>query len=317
MDFAPEDDAHGGRKGRSWWKWGRKASTADDSLADEAGTEPPPAEMDDDFGPTVELALPSVEVPVEPEVHESEVQESEVHEPEVQVEPKIDIAPGFPEAEAFSADIWGPEIEDVVDEVADEPAPAPTPEPEPEPAPVVEHAQSAPVVEHAPSAPEESPRPAPAPWAEPKAPLSDDPMSVRQAAIREMLSIGAEWDSRPAGNGAKPAGKPKEGESRGSKLPWKRRKRGKAEGLSAPGMSKSGSGQIAFETTAALIAGGKVSYDIPAVPSTRRGVLDSPDSEYLVVCSRCGQPSRGGLCDTCEDALGQLRQLTASILDDD
>jgi hypothetical protein len=33
-------------------------------------------------------------------------------------------------------------------------------------------------------------------------------------------------------------------------------------------------------------------------------------------CPRCGQPSPRGLCEACEDALSQLRQLTVAFLDE-
>jgi hypothetical protein len=35
-----------------------------------------------------------------------------------------------------------------------------------------------------------------------------------------------------------------------------------------------------------------------------------------ITCPRCGQPSPRGLCEACEDALSQLRQLTVSFLDE-
>ena len=44
----------------------------------------------------------------------------------------------------------------------------------------------------------------------------------------------------------------------------------------------------------------------------------APEARREINCPRCGQPSPRGLCEACEDALSQLRQLleTLDLVDD-
>lgn len=42
----------------------------------------------------------------------------------------------------------------------------------------------------------------------------------------------------------------------------------------------------------------------------------APEARREINCPRCGQPSPRGLCEACEDALSQLRQLTVAFLDE-
>ena len=42
----------------------------------------------------------------------------------------------------------------------------------------------------------------------------------------------------------------------------------------------------------------------------------APAARREINCPRCGQPSPRGLCEACEDALSQLRQLTEAFLDE-
>jgi len=42
----------------------------------------------------------------------------------------------------------------------------------------------------------------------------------------------------------------------------------------------------------------------------------APAARREINCPRCGQPSPRGLCEVCEDALSQLRQLTEAFLDE-
>jgi hypothetical protein len=189
------------------------------------------------------------------------------------------------------------------------------PQPEPEPEPVVAQAPA--------PQPEPEPEPvvaqAPAPWPSPAHP--DDPSLVREAAIREMLDIGDTFTkSSPTATQGSRARSPEffTEEPRRSKLPWKRgkRKRGKGDSLTPPGVTRGGSSALAYETAVGVagVSGGR--YEIPAVsPSTNGSPAQVPAQ---VLCSRCGQPtSGGGLCEACEDALSQLRQLTAAILQDE
>jgi hypothetical protein len=83
------------------------------------------------------------------------------------------------------------------------------------------------------------------------------------------------------------------------------------------------SASISYETTAAIIASGRVRYEIPAAPP--KGLKPAPATlqggappAALLTCPRCNQPSAGGgLCEACEDALTQLRTFTAAILQAD
>jgi hypothetical protein len=60
-----------------------------------------------------------------------------------------------------------------------------------------------------------------------------------------------------------------------------------------------------YQVGAAAPTNGRVHEAAASTGPARAGVL---------ACSRCGQPSPGGgLCEACEDALSQLRQLTAAM----
>jgi hypothetical protein len=66
-------------------------------------------------------------------------------------------------------------------------------------------------------------------------------------------------------------------------------------------------------------------YQVPAAPPSNGETPDAPNGDapavgaakaMFLACSRCGQPSPGGgLCEACDDALSQLRQLTAALLE--
>jgi hypothetical protein len=70
----------------------------------------------------------------------------------------------------------------------------------------------------------------------------------------------------------------------------------------------------------------KVSNGFEYVPKARgsrgkgqqAGSLGSAEAapRKEISCPRCGQPSPRGLCEACEDALSQLRQLTVAFLDE-
>ena len=61
-------------------------------------------------------------------------------------------------------------------------------------------------------------------------------------------------------------------------------------------------------------------YTVPPRESKKAQVASSngpvAPAAREITCPRCGQPSPRGLCEACEDALSQLRQLTVSFLDE-
>jgi hypothetical protein len=113
-----------------------------------------------------------------------------------------------------------------------------------------------------------------------------------------------------------PSPQPQQEEKKRSKLPWKKakRKRGETEGAGRPAAAPIEiSATSRFQIPAVAPSNGAV-YGVPRVGDP---ALSGP-GPVLLVCSRCGQPSPGGgLCEACEDALSQLRQLTAALLDAD
>ena len=329
------------RKQRGWWRRSRSEATVPEGLEvqEEAEAQLEPSVAVDAAMDQVSLPLAEEEalVPLGERILESAT--------ESVVEPDIDdgegaapeVAAPAPESPRTRRRFWrlppearSPEPEPVVAE-APAPAPAPVPEPEPvvaqapapAPAPVPE---PEPVVAQAPAPEPIAASAAPAPWSAPvqrqEAPSSDDPSFIREVAIREMLEIGDAVPSRaPAPtnrSGPRPSGFLAE-EPRRSKLPWKRskRKRGKNDPLTPPAVTRGGSSSISYETAVGLAGVPAGRYEIPAVsPSTNGGPAQTAPA--LVLCSRCGQPTTGGgLCEACEDALSQLRQLTAAILQEE
>jgi hypothetical protein len=109
-----------------------------------------------------------------------------------------------------------------------------------------------------------------------------------------------------------PSPQPQQDEKKRSKLPWKKskRKRGETEASGRPAAVPVGT-STAPRLPVAASSNGAV-YEVPRMGDP---ALAGPGAVFLV-CSRCGQPSPGGgLCEACEDALSQLRQLTAALLE--
>jgi membrane protein involved in colicin uptake len=161
-----------------------------------------------------------------------------------------------------------------------------------------------------------------------------DDVGLRASLMQEMLGLGAErgasnmaadasatrpsmgapaW-SDPSTARSVPNPQPQPEEKKRSKLPWKKskRKRDETEGAGRPATVPIGtSAAPRFQVPAVAPSNGAV-YEVPPAGDP---ALAAPGAVFLV-CSRCGQPSPGGgLCEACDDALSQLRQLTAALLD--
>jgi hypothetical protein len=101
------------------------------------------------------------------------------------------------------------------------------------------------------------------------------------------------------------------GEQKRSRLPWKRsKKQASSNGFSpSPGPQPSFGGPSGAQAVSAdpLYQPGGSSLQRPAQAAEQRG------QDREIFCPRCGQPSPRGLCEPCEDALTQLRQLTVAF----
>jgi len=170
--------------------------------------------------------------------------------------------------------------------------------------------------------------------------LPEDPY-LRQAAMREMLGLGVgarEGSGRPSSTAAGPSAqmpldarstpttKEEPEERRRSKLrPWKKSKRKgeEAEHSAPPPVAATPWPNATVPQTVAATP--TLGYQVTAPPAHNGLGHGSPSGDgpslgrpggMFLACSRCGQPSPGGgLCEACEDALSQLRQLTAALFE--
>jgi hypothetical protein len=185
-----------------------------------------------------------------------------------------------------------------------DPTPAETPPPRIEP------------VDH--PTPTEPPRVlAPAPDRQPE--VESRPLPVERGSARRHPSDADEWTRLPA---PRPASESRK-DRRGSKLPWRRRKDEATPAtdghVAAPPVlgPPTASPPAAAPPVASSpsITPSPVTPVAAAMPSAAASPLPPP-AKAEIACPRCGQASPRGLCEACEDALLQLRQLTAAIYQD-
>jgi len=205
----------------------------------------------------------------------------------------------------------------------------------------------------APVARPRAPRPAPPPPASAPAPLTppvpatppattpaSPPVSApdatpsAEAGPMEPSDIWAEWPSRSAPPPTQPSEAPSSerfvswdalawtpeasprslqaGEQKRSRLPWKRsKKQPSSNGFSSspsPQPSLGGASGAPAISADPLYQPGGSSLQRPA-----QAAAPQQGQEREIFCPRCGQPSPRGLCEPCEDALTQLRQLTVAL----
>jgi hypothetical protein len=301
------------QKPRSWWRRGRKESIPQEETPEDAATESMPGILEGQ----VPLPFSAGDAPTPSAERASESEKRSIIEA-VDTLADLETEAG-PEQAAPDASATRAEPEEPVQEVAPEPVPEPPADQSPED-PSLRLAAMREMIGLGTA-------PRPAPTAQPGAPAgpadlvpsgpSADPEAPPTSATPSPWSPSpTTWDVPT------PQHQPEE---KRSKLPWKRskRKQGRID-KAMPASATGASAAPAWDPNGAAM-GTAAYYQVPAAPPSNGETPDAPNGDapavgaakaMFLACSRCGQPSPGGgLCEACDDALSQLRQLTAALLE--